>query len=112
MADGLILYVCSIDDGGPRRHACRRAHDALRAAGHVYETVVFDRNRPFGLFTTGRRPELRRISGQEKLPVLLLPGRGATVSSAAEIEVWAQTHTPATATQPAAPNPQAFSGRR
>jgi glutathione S-transferase len=106
MAGGLILYVCSLDDGGPRRHACRRAHEALRAAGHEYETVVFDRNHPFGLFTRGRRPELRRISGQEKLPVLKLPSRGAVVHSAAEIEVWARTHTPATATRPATANPQ------
>ncbi len=101
MPGGLTLYVCSRDDGGPRRHPCRRAHEALRAAGHSYETVVFDRSHPFGLFTTGRRPELKRISGQEQLPVLLLPGGGASVHSAAEIEVWAKTHTPATTTRPA-----------
>ncbi len=92
---GLILYVCHLDDRGPKAHACRRAHEALRAAGHAYETVIVDRNRPFGLFTTGRRPELKRISGQEKLPVLALPDSGATVASAAEIAIWAQTHSPA-----------------
>jgi glutathione S-transferase len=105
MSDGLILYVCHLDDGGPRRHPCRRAHEALRAAGHEYETVVFDRNHPFGLFTTGRRPELKRLSGQEKLPVLRLPDRGGVVHSAAEIAVWAQTHTPATEGRPATANP-------
>jgi len=96
VADRLILYVCHLNDRGPRAHACRRAHEALRAAGHDYETVVFDRNRPFGLFTTGRRPELRRISGQEKLPVLSLPDRNETVAGSAEIAVWANTHEPAT----------------
>jgi glutathione S-transferase len=101
MSDGLILYVCSLDDRGPRFHPCRRAHEALRAAGHEYETVIFDRNRPFGLFTSGKRPELKKISGQEKLPVLKLPDDGGVVSSSDEIVVWAQTHTPATPTAPA-----------
>ena len=48
MADDLILYTCEIDDGGAKIHPCRRAHDALREAGHEYETVIMDRNRPLG----------------------------------------------------------------
>jgi glutathione S-transferase len=95
VAGDLTLYVCHLDDRGPKAHACRRAHEALRARGHEYETVVFGRNRPLGLFTTGRRPELKRISGQEKLPVLRLPDGTTTVAGSAEIAVWARTHTPA-----------------
>ncbi len=74
-AGELTLYVCHINEGGPPVHPCRLAHEALRKAGHEYRTEVFDRNHPFGLFTKGRRPELKAISGQEKLPVLQLPGR-------------------------------------
>jgi glutathione S-transferase len=89
----LTLYTCHIDDGGPAVHPCRRAHEALRAAGHDYLTEVVDRNHPFGLFTRGKRPELKRISGQEKLPVLQLPD-GTTVNGAREIVRWARANSP------------------
>ncbi|HEY7629793.1 MAG TPA: glutathione S-transferase N-terminal domain-containing protein [Thermoleophilaceae bacterium] len=89
----LVLYTCHIDDGGPAVHPCRRAHDVLRQAGHYYRTEIFDRNHPFGWFTTGKRPELKRISGQEKLPVLQLPD-GSTVNGSAEIVKWAREHAP------------------
>jgi glutathione S-transferase len=89
----LVLYTCHIDDGGPPVHPCRRAHEALREAGHDYRTEVADRNRPFGLFTSGRRPGLKRISGQEKLPVLKLPD-GTTVNGSREIIRWARETAP------------------
>jgi glutathione S-transferase len=92
--EGLTLYVCHIDEGGPRPHACRRAHEALRAAGHDYQKVIFGTGRPFGLFTKGRRPELKEISGQEKLPVLQLAD-GTTISGSSKIIAWAQTNSPA-----------------
>src|SRR5712691_6006480 len=81
MAERLTLYVCHIDEGGPKPHACRRAHEALRAARHEYDKVVFARGRIFGLFTKGRRPELKEMSGQEKLPVLQFPD-GTTLAGA------------------------------
>ena len=89
----LTLYVCHIDDRGPRPHACRRAHEALREAGHDYEKVVFDRGHYFGLFTKGKRPELKEMSGQEKLPVLQLPDR-TTVNGSREIMRWARQNAP------------------
>ena len=89
----LVLYTCHIDDGGPPVHPCRRAHEALREAGHEYRTEVADRNRPFGLFTKGRRPELKKMSGQEKLPVLQLPD-GSTVNGSREIIRWARENVP------------------
>src|SRR5204863_4173550 len=88
------LYVCHINDGGPKPHACRRAHEALREAGHDYETVVFAKGHRFGLFTKGRRPRLKEISGQEKLPVLELPD-GTTISGSGNIVAWARAHSPA-----------------
>jgi glutathione S-transferase len=95
--DGLTLFVCHLNEGGPPVHPCRLAHQALRKHGHEYETEVFDRNRPFGLFTSGKRPELKEMSGQEKLPVLRLPD-GSTVNGSRAIIRWARE----TAPQPAA----------
>lgn len=94
MANGLKLLTCSLDDSGPKFHPCRKAHDALQKAGHVYETEVFDKNRPMGLFTKGKRPELKKISGQEKLPVLILQG-GETIAGGGNIVAWAEDNAPA-----------------
>ena len=94
MSEKLTLFVCHIDDGGPPPHACKRTQRALRDAGHDFEKVIFARGIPFGLFTTGRRPALKEISGQEKLPVLRLPD-GTTVSGSANIIAWARDHAPA-----------------
>jgi glutathione S-transferase len=94
MSEGMTLHVCHIDDGGPPPHACRRAQRALRVAGHDFEKVVSGRGKLFGLFTTGTRPELRAISGQEKLPVLRLAD-GTTVSGSAKIIAWARANAPA-----------------
>lgn len=89
MAGGLVLYTCELDDGGPNLHPCHKAHNALRDNGHDYETIVFDRNRPLGIGSKGTRPELKRISGQEKLPVLLL-ANGASVNGGGKIAKWAK----------------------
>ena len=94
MSEKLTLFVCHIDEGGPPPHACKRTQRALRDAGHDFEKVIFARGIPFGLFTTGRRPALKEISGQEKLPVLRLPD-GTTVSGSANIIAWARDHAPA-----------------
>jgi glutathione S-transferase len=93
MSEKLTLYVCNIDDGGPPPHACKRAQRALRAEGHEFDKVIAARGIPFGLFTTGRRPELKKLSGQEKLPVLRLPD-GTTVNGSADIIAWARDHPP------------------
>jgi hypothetical protein len=89
----LTLLVCHMNEGGPPVHPCRLAHAALRKHGHEYKTEVLDRNHPFGLFTRGRRPELKRISGQEKLPVLMLPD-GSTVNGWRGISRWARETAP------------------
>jgi glutathione S-transferase len=93
MSERLTLYVCHIDDGGPRPHACRRAQRALRVAGHDFEKIVFDRGKRFGLFTKGKRPELKAISGQEQLPVLRLAD-GTTVNRSKSIIAWAKANAP------------------
>jgi hypothetical protein len=98
MSEKLTLYVCTVDDGGPGPHACKRAQRALRDAGHDFEKIVYDKGRPFGLFTKGRRPELKEMSGQEMLPVLKLAD-GATVNGGANIANWAKANAPAHAGQ-------------
>jgi glutathione S-transferase len=94
MGDKLTLLVCHIDDGGLPPHACRRAQRALRAAGHDFDKEIAAKGIPFGLFTTGRRPELKQLSGQEKLPVLKLPD-GSTINGSAKIIAWARSNAPA-----------------
>lgn len=96
MPDKPTLYVCHIDDGGPPPHACRRAQRELRNAGHDFEKVVFGKGIPFGLFTKGKRPELKAMSGQEKLPVLRLPD-GTAINGSANIIAWAKTNAPSAA---------------
>jgi glutathione S-transferase len=91
MPEEPILHVCHLEDGGPPVHPCRRAIHALDEAGVTYRRNVFDRNRPFGMFTKGRRPELKELSGQEKLPVLELPD-GTTVNGSSDIVAWAKAH--------------------
>lgn len=89
----LTLLVCHIDDGGAPPHACKRAQRALRAAGHDFDKIIAARGVLFGLFTTGRRPKLKALSGQEQLPVLRLPDR-TTISGSANIIAWANEHPP------------------
>jgi hypothetical protein len=96
MPGELTLHVCHIDEGGPKPHACRRAHEALRDSGHDHTKIVFGKGIPFGLFTKGRRPELKALSGQEKLPVLELPD-GTTIAGGANIVAWAKANAPAPA---------------
>lgn len=92
MPDKPILQVCHLDDGGPKFHPCRRVEEALTAAGVDHDRAVFDKNRPMGLMTKGKRPKLKALSGQEKLPVLELAD-GTTVSGSQDIIAWARTHT-------------------
>jgi glutathione S-transferase len=87
--DELTLYTCHVDRGGPAflPHACRRAHEALDEAGVAYDSVIFGKGRPLAIGTSGKRPDLKRISGQEKLPVLALTD-GTTVNGAQAIVAW------------------------
>jgi hypothetical protein len=94
VSERLTLFVCHIDDGGPPPHACKRAQRALRSGGHDFDKVIAGRGIPFGLFTTGRRPQLKQLSGQEMLPVLRLPD-GSTVNGSANIIAWARDQPPA-----------------
>ena len=89
----LTLYTCHVGRGGPSflPHGCRAAHEALDKAGIAHEIVIYGPVRPFAIGTTGKRPDLKRISGQEKLPVLALTD-GTTVNRETAIVAWAAAH--------------------
>jgi hypothetical protein len=94
MPDKMTLYVCHMDDRWPPQHPCRVAQHALRDAGHDFDKEIYGRGHPFGLFTKGKRPELKEMSGQEQLPVLQLAD-GSTVNGGANIAAWAKANAPA-----------------
>jgi glutathione S-transferase len=66
------LFVCHGDEGGPRMHPCRRAQEALNAAGIEYEKVIAAHGSPVPFLRKGSREELREATGTTKLPALKL----------------------------------------
>jgi len=75
------LHVCSIDTGGSKIHPCRRAHEALEAAGIAHVSVVSGKNKPYGLFSKGTRPELKsgfagiyKLLGLQVVPIAVNSG--------------------------------------
>ena len=87
MAETPTLFVCHGDDGGPRMHPCRRAQEALRAAGIDYEKVVAAHGSPIPFLRKGSRDELREATGATKLPALKLPD-GTVIAPSRAIFSW------------------------
>jgi len=87
MSAAPTLYVCHGDDGGPRIHPCRRVQEALRAAGIDYEKVVAAHGSPIPFLRKGSREELRKATGEEKLPSLKLAD-GTVISPTRAIMHW------------------------
>ena len=97
------LYVCYGTFPAPWRpggHPCRNAYNALAAAGHQPEVI-----RAYGLgplpdaLNTPRRREIKRLTGNSWVPVLVLDD-GTAIDGSKEIVAWAQAH-PAAAPEPA-----------
>jgi hypothetical protein len=94
------LYVCwgTFSTPRPGGHPCRNAHEALARAGHDPEVV-----KAYGLgilpdalnATRGRR-EVRELTGQPMVPVLVTD-EGDAIAGSREIVAWARAH-PASAT--------------
>jgi hypothetical protein len=102
MAEIPTLYVCHGDDGGPRVHPCRRVQEALREARIDYEKVVAAHGSPIPFLRKGSREELRRSTGDTKLPALKLPD-GTVITHARAILSWIGQQRPA---QPASGTPE------
>lgn len=94
MVQAKTLHVCDLDRGGPSFHPCRKVQEEMDELGHSYQTHVFDKNKPMGWFTKGKRPDLKQLSGQEKLPVLELDD-GTTIADSKKILEWARANAPA-----------------
>jgi len=83
MAETPTLFVCHGDDGGPRRHPCRRVQEALRGAGIEYDKVIAAHGHPIPFLRKGSREALREATGDTKLPALKLPDRTVLAHSRA-----------------------------
>ncbi len=87
MAENPTLYVCHGDDGGPRIHPCRRVQEALRAGGIEYEKVVAAQGNPIPFLRKGSREDLRKATGETKLPTLKLAD-GTVLTHSRDILAW------------------------
>lgn len=94
------LYVCwgTFPVPWPRRgaswrpgaHPCKKAHDALREAGHSPEVVKSYSFHFLPDLTRGRK-EAKRLTGESYVPVLVLDD-GQVIADSESIVEWAQTH--------------------
>lgn len=95
MADERItLYTCPWEKRSSGWHPCGVAAKALDAAGHHYEIKVVrgQLSMPWTWISRRRdRAEVRALTGQNGVPVLVLEG-GEIVAGAARIVAWAAEH--------------------
>ena len=72
----------------PSGHPCKRAHDALRAAGHSPDVI-----KAYGLAglpdITRARREVKRLTGESFVPVLVLDD-GQVIPDSNNIVAWAR----------------------
>lgn len=89
------LYTCPARAHGANapivKHPCGVAAQALDNAGHAYTVKVVGgfKNVPFS--RRGKRDEIRELTGQEDVPVLVLDDGGTVCGSGAIVE-WASAH--------------------
>jgi glutaredoxin len=91
----VILYTCAQEKNhASLRHACARAAKALDDAGYEYEIRVLPGYRlvpwTWGQRRKGRE-EVRELTGQVNVPVLLLD-EGKAITGSGTIAEWAKAH--------------------
>ncbi len=74
-------------------HPCRRVQEALRAAGISYDKVIAAHGSPIPFLRKGSREELRRQTGDTKLPALKLAD-GTVISHSRAILSWVDQQAP------------------
>jgi len=92
----VILYTCGAKTGygrlpGPLAHPCGRAAAALDDAGHAYEVKVVGGYRLLPWTRRDQRGEIRKLTGQEDVPVLVLDD-GSAIDGSGAIAGWAREH--------------------
>lgn len=98
----MVIYVCPSGAGGAPLHPCARAMKALDEAGHTYEqrTVSGATIKPWTWHRRERdRAEIRRLSGQLAVPILVLDD-DQVVTGSGDISRWARAHEPQRASSP------------
>lgn len=78
------------DTWRPSGHPCKKAHDALKDAGHAPDVVKVFGLAPLPDITPGRR-EVRRLTGQSSVPVLVLDS-GEVIRDSRNIVDWARAN--------------------
>jgi glutathione S-transferase len=93
------LYTCPARTLGANaplyKHPCGVAGKALDNAGHSYTLKIAGGFKKVPFSRRGKRDEIRELTGQEDVPVLVLDD-GATVTGTAAIVEWAAAHNAAT----------------
>lgn len=84
----MILYTCGARKRGAPMHPCGRAAKALDDAGIAYEIEVVGGYKALPWTRRGKRDEIRRLTGQEDVPVLV-GADGLAVAGTGEIVAWA-----------------------
>jgi hypothetical protein len=88
----MVLYTCPAQKHGATtpliKHPCGVAAKALDDAGHEYTVKVVGGFKNIPLSRRGRRGEIRELTGQEDVPVLVLDD-GTPIAGAEAIVAWA-----------------------
>jgi glutathione S-transferase len=89
----VILYTCNQKKAGPGfAHPCAKAGKALDAAGYDYELKTVSGYRfTFWADRDKDRAEVRELSGQNGVPILVLDD-GEVISGSGAIAKWAKEH--------------------
>ena len=88
----MILYTCGQKKKGPAfMHPCAKAGKALDAAGYDYELKTVPGYRAIPLGREKDRAQIRKLSGTNEVPILVLDD-GEVVSGSGAIADWAKEH--------------------
>jgi glutathione S-transferase len=90
----MILYTCGQEKRAPALHPCGRAARALDEEGHRYDLRTVAGYRLLPWTRSGMRQEIRRLSGQEDVPILVLDD-GSVITGTRAIIRWARSAAPA-----------------
>ncbi len=88
----MILFTCGQKTHLSRIHACGKAGAALKKAGYQYtlKPVKGYKHVPF-MYKPSDRDEVRKLSGQDWVPILVLDD-GSVVSGSGSIVEWAEAN--------------------